>query len=100
MAKGRGIRRGRTWLLCAAAVLAAAFVVSFGGACKQDSRTAGKEARETYEKSKEVLKEGLDKTGEAAKEGLEKGKVAASEGLDKTKKAADEFSKGWKEGGK
>jgi len=100
MAKARSSQWSRTWVLGSVAVLAAVLFVSFGGACKKDSRTAGKDARETYEKGKEALKEGLDKTGEVAKEGLEKGKVAASDGLDKTKKAADEFSKGWKEGGK
>jgi len=100
MAKTRGARWVRTLVLGSVAVLAGVLFVSFGGACKKDSRTAGKEAREGFEKSKELLKEGLGKTGEVAKEGLEKSKEAATEGLDKTKEAAKEFSKGWKEGGK
>lgn len=100
MARAGSAGWSRAWVLVSAAALAAVVAVSFGGACKKDSRTAGKEARETYEKSKEVLKEGFGKTGDVAKEGLEKSKEAAAEGLDKTKEAAKEFSKGWKEGGK
>jgi len=71
-----------------------------GGACKKDSRTAGKDAREAFEKTKEVTKEGLEKTGEIAKEGLEKGGDIAKEGLQQTKSAAKQFQEGWKEGGK
>ena len=70
--------------------LAVAAVVMIGsGACKKESHTAGKEARQAFEKSKDLLSEGLDKTKDATKEGL-----------DKSKEAAKEFQKGWKEGGK
>lgn len=73
------------------------------GACKKEesaSEKAGREAREAFEKSKELLKEGLDKTRDLTKEGLEKGSEAAKEGLEKSREAAEDFSKGWKEGGK
>lgn len=72
----------------------------FAGACKKESREAGKEARKTYEKSKELLKEGFDKTKDLTKEGLDKGQEAAKEGVNQTTEAAKEFQKGWKEGGK
>jgi hypothetical protein len=67
----------------------AAVALIAGGACKKESHTAGKESREAFEKSQELLKEGLAKTKDATKEGV-----------DQTKAAAKEFSKGWKEGGK
>jgi hypothetical protein len=53
------------------------------------SRKAGREAREAYEKGKDLFKTGIDKTEEATKKGYEAGKDAAQE-----------FQKGWKEGGK
>jgi hypothetical protein len=62
--------------------------------------TAGKGAREGFEKGKDLVKEGLDKTKEAARVGLEKGKEATKEGLEKTQEAASEFKKGWQEGAK
>lgn len=81
------------------AIAGAVLLVAAAPACK-DSRQAGKESREVFEKAKEATKEGLEKAGEVAKEGLEKGGEVAKEGLEKTKEAAGEFKKGWDEGGK
>jgi len=80
-------------------VLSALALIGAGACKKEESRTAGKEARETFEKSKEFLKGGLEKTKDLTKDSLEKGGEVAKEGLDKSKEAAKEFSKGWKEGG-
>lgn len=87
-------------LFCALLLGVAAVVMIGSGACKKESRTAGKEARQAYEKSKELLQEGLDKTKDVTKESLEKGGDVAKQGVDQTKAAAEEFSKGWKEGAK
>jgi hypothetical protein len=84
---------GRRWLLAGVVMAGALFSFTFlsGGCQKKESASekAGREAREAYEKSKVLLKEGVDKGTEAAKESLEK-----------SKEAAKDFQKGWKEGGK
>lgn len=83
---GRRIAAGAA----ACGILATLLVVAPG--CKKKetpAERAGREAREAFEKSKDLMKEGLDKT----KEGLEKGGEAA-------KDAAKDFSKGWNKGGK
>jgi hypothetical protein len=78
---------------CVALGVAAVFMIG-SGACKEfrketSSEKAGREAREAYEKSKELLKEGYDKTKDLTKEGLEK-----------SQEAAKGFQKGWEEAGK
>lgn len=87
-------------VVCALLLGIGAALFFFTGACKKESREAGKSARQTYEKSKELLQEGLEKTKDLTKEGLEKGQEAAKVGVDQTTEAAKEFQKGWKEGGK
>jgi len=74
----------------------------FSGGCKKESSSekAGREAREAFEKSKDLLKEGYDKTKELTKEGIQKGEEAAKDGLEKSQEAAKAFQKGWDEGGK
>lgn len=90
----------------AAGVVAVGALCSFmliSSGCKKKetaSERAGREAREAFEKGKDLLKDGLDKTKDLTREGLEKGSAAAVDGLEKSKEAARDFSKGWKEGGK
>lgn len=102
MAKNRS-RSGRLVILAGVVAIGAlsSFVFLANG-CKKEtaSERAGRDAREAFEKSKDLFKEGLDKTKDLTKEGLEKGTEAAKEGLEKSQDAAKAFSKGWKEGGK
>lgn len=74
---------------CVALGVVAAVTLGAGACKKSDSEKVGKEARETFEKSKDLVKDGLDKTKDLTKEGLQK-----------SQEAAKDFSKGWKEGGK
>ena len=94
----------RRWLVTGVVAVGALFsFVFFSGGCKKQesaSEKAGREAREAYEKSKDLFKEGYDKTKDLTKEGLEKGSEAAKEGYEKSKEAAKGFQKGWNEGGK
>jgi hypothetical protein len=97
-------RAGKRLLVAGAVTLGALFaIMAFSGGCKKQetaSEKAGREAREAFEKGKDLLKEGLDKTKDLTKEGLEKGSEAAKEGIEKSQEAAKGFAKGWKEGGK
>ena len=94
---------GRRWIGIGVVAFGAIFsFMLFSGGCKKESASerAGREAREAYEKSKDLLKEGYDKTKELTKEGLQKGEEAAKDGLEKSQDAAKAFQKGWDEGGK
>ena len=95
---------GRRWIVIGVVAVGALFsFMIFSNGCKKKesaSEQAGREAREAFEKSKELFKEGLDKTKDLTKDGLQKGSEAAKEGIEKSQEAAKAFSKGWNEGGK
>ena len=94
---------GRRWVGLGVVAIGALFsLLLLSGGCKKESQSekAGREAREAFEKGKELFKEGIDKTKDITKEGLEKGTEAAKDGIEKSQEAAKAFSKGWKEGGK
>ena len=95
---------GRRWIVFSGVAIAALFSFMFlSSGCKKQETTgekAGREAREAFEKGKELLKEGLDKTKDLTKDGIQKGSDAAKDGIEKSKEAAKGFSKGWNEGGK
>ena len=103
MAKIKSGSRKR-WIMTGVVAVAAIFSFAFfsGGCNKKEtaSEKAGRDAREAYEKGKDLLKEGLDKTKDLTKDGLQKGGEAAKEGIEKSQEAAKAFSKGWNEGGK
>lgn len=89
-ARNRGLKVALVVLCIALAALASFYAYGyFSRRNESASHKAGREAREAFEKGKEILKGGVDKTGEAAKKGLEAGK-----------EATQDFQKGWKEGGK
>jgi hypothetical protein len=83
----------KRWIVMGAVAAAAVFSFALlsGGCQKKESASekAGREAREAYEKSKDLLKEGYDKTKDLTKEGVQK-----------SQEAAKDFQKGWSEGTK